>query len=63
VAIQKRILQRALAQKNPEVANQKFTQTEEILKALKSAKNKNQVVNMPGLKMTRRGDKISLEII
>lgn len=61
VAIQKRILQRALAEKRGSMNHENFNQIEEILKALKSTKNKNQVVNFAGLKMTRRGDKITLE--
>jgi tRNA(Ile)-lysidine synthase len=61
VAIQKRILQKALAQKKPASAHENFTQIEEILKALKSTKNKNQVVKSAGLKMTRHGDKITID--
>jgi tRNA(Ile)-lysidine synthase len=61
VAIQKRILQKALAQKKPASAHENFTQIEEILKALKSTKNKNQVVKSAGLKMTRRGDKLTID--
>jgi len=60
VAVQKRVLQRALAEKKSASIQENFTQTEEILKALRSTKNKNQVVNMAGLKMTRRGDRITL---
>lgn len=63
VAIQKRILQKIIAQKKPGSIHENFAQTEEILKALKSTKNKNQVVNLAGLKMTRYGDKITLEQI
>jgi tRNA(Ile)-lysidine synthase len=61
IAIQKRVLQKALAQKNPQLVRQGFTQSEEILKALKSTKNKNQVVKLTGLKMTRYGDRIIIE--
>ncbi|MEI6587651.1 MAG: tRNA lysidine(34) synthetase TilS [Candidatus Moraniibacteriota bacterium] len=61
VAIQKRILQKALAQLRPADIHENFTQSEEILKALKSTKNKNQIVKCAGLKMTRYGDKITLE--
>ncbi|MCX6761527.1 MAG: tRNA lysidine(34) synthetase TilS [Candidatus Moranbacteria bacterium] len=60
VAIQKRVLQRALAEKKSESIQENFNQIEEILKALKSTKNKNQVVSGAGLKMTRRGDKLTL---
>jgi tRNA(Ile)-lysidine synthase len=63
VAIQKRILQKALAQKRPGSTHQNFIHSEEILRSLKSTKNKNQVVFGAGLKMTRYGDKITLEII
>lgn len=61
IAIQKRVLQKTLAQKNPQLVRQGFTQSEEILKALKSTKNKNQVVRLGGLKMTRYGDRIIIE--
>jgi len=61
VAIQKRILQRALSQRMPKNSPENFNQIEEILKALKSTKNKNQVVSGAGLKMTRYGDKIKLD--
>ncbi len=61
VAIQKRIIQKALAQKRTATTTENFNQIEEILKALKSTKNKNQVVNFSGLKMTRYGDKITLD--
>ena len=61
VAIQKRILQKALAQLRPSDTHENFTQSEEILKALRSTKNKNQTVKCAGLKMTRYGDKIILE--
>ena len=60
IAIQKRIIQKALAQKMPKNIPENFNQIEEILKALKSPKNKNQVVRCAGLKMTRYGDKIKL---
>ncbi|MFZ2188441.1 MAG: tRNA lysidine(34) synthetase TilS [Candidatus Moraniibacteriota bacterium] len=60
-AIQKRILQKAIAQKKPQGMKENFTQIDEILKAIKSTKNKNQVVSSAGLKMTRYGDKITLE--
>lgn len=63
VAIQKRIIQKAIAQKKPQVTQENFAQIDEILKALRSPKNKNQVVFGAGLKMTRYGDKINLELI
>lgn len=61
VAIQKRILQKALAQKRSNNAHENFSQIEEILKAIRSTKNKNQVVSSAGLKMTRRGDRLTIE--
>jgi tRNA(Ile)-lysidine synthase len=60
-AIQKRILQRAIAQKKMNGAHENYNQVEEILKALKSTKNKKQIVSGAGLKMTRRGDTITIE--
>ncbi|MFZ2225952.1 MAG: tRNA lysidine(34) synthetase TilS [Candidatus Moraniibacteriota bacterium] len=61
VAIQKRILQKALSRKMLKNTSENFNQIEEILKALRSTKNKNQVVSGAGLKMTRYGDKIKLD--
>ena len=61
VAIQKRILQKALSQKMLKNIPENFNQIKEILKALRSTKNKNQVVSGAGLKMTRYGDKIKLD--
>jgi tRNA(Ile)-lysidine synthase len=63
MAIQKRIIQKAIAQKKPRSTQENFAQVDEILKALRSIKNKNQVVSGAGLKMTRYGDKINLELI
>ena len=60
-AIQKRILQKILAQKKSSATHQNFADCEEILKALKSTKNKNQIVECGNLKMTRYGDKITLD--
>ena len=61
IAIQKRILQKTLSQKMLKNIPENFNQIEEILKALRSTKNKNQVVSGAGLKMTRYGDKIKLD--
>ncbi|MFA5961446.1 MAG: tRNA lysidine(34) synthetase TilS [Parcubacteria group bacterium] len=62
-AIQKRILLKTIALKKPADAHENYSQIEEILKAIRSTKNKNQIVSSGGLKMTRRGDKINLELI
>ena len=61
IAIQKRILKKALMQKKIGGIYQNFIFSEEILKALKSVKNKNQIVEYAGLKMTRHNDRIILE--
>lgn len=61
VAIQKRILQKTIAQKNSTLPQQGFAFSTEILKALRSAKNKNQIVKSGRLKMIRYGDKIVIE--
>lgn len=61
VAIQKRVLQKALNQKMVTNTPENFTQCEEILKALRSTKGKNQIVKSGRLKMIRYGDKIVIE--
>ncbi len=60
IAIQKRILQKIILEKNPKTTQRDFSFSEEIIKALKSTKGKNQAVNFSGLKMIRKGDKIDL---
>ncbi|HAI74077.1 MAG TPA: tRNA lysidine(34) synthetase TilS [Candidatus Moranbacteria bacterium] len=59
-AIQKRVLQKIIFKKNPKITPRDFSFSEEIIKALKSAKSKNQTINFARLKMIRKGDKINL---
>lgn len=59
-ALQQRVLFRAISEKKQTGKNIEFAHIKEILKALKSAKGKNQTVNFAGLKMIRKGDKIEL---
>lgn len=63
VAIQKRFVARMLIEKYPQNKFVNFSQVVEILKAIRSAKNKKQTVISSGLKMTRIGDKINLDFI
>lgn len=59
-AIQKRILLLAIAEKKSDTKDIEMPHIEEILKAITSAKGKNQSVVFQGLKMTRKGDKITI---
>lgn len=60
-AIQKRIILEALKEKNPNLRNIESAHLREILKALRSTKNKRQIVIFKGLKMERKGDRIFIE--
>jgi tRNA(Ile)-lysidine synthase len=60
-AIQKRVLEKTLTQKNCKNKSASFSQINEILKALHSTKGKNQVIALGSLKMIRRGDMINIE--
>lgn len=60
-ALQRRVLFRAISEKKQTDKNIEFAHIKEILKAIKSAKGKNQTVNFAGLKMIRKGDKINLQ--
>lgn len=59
-ALQKRILLQAIAEKKLNNKDIGMSHVEEILKALKSTKNKNQTVTFQGLKMTRKGDRVTI---
>lgn len=62
-AMQRRVLQKIISEKkfaDRQNENVEFAHVEEVLKALKSTKGKNQTVSFAGLKMIRKGDKISL---
>ncbi len=60
-ALQKRVLLQIISEKKLNAKNIEFAHIEEIIKALKSSKGKNQTVNFAGLKMTRKGDRINLQ--
>lgn len=60
-AIQKRVLQKALGQKTGKDGHRQFRSSEEFLKALRSSKSKRQTISGTGLKMSKRGGKITLE--
>lgn len=59
-ALQKRILLQIIAEKKSNIKNIEASHIEEILKALKSTKGKLQIVIFKGLKMTRKGDKVTI---
>lgn len=60
-AIQKRILLEALKERSSNLRNVESAHLREILKALRSTKNKRQVVTFKGLKLERKGDRIFIE--
>lgn len=59
-ALQRRVLLRIIAEKKPDLKNIESVHIEEILKALRSTKSKAQIVVFKGLKMIRKGDKVTL---
>lgn len=62
-ALQKRIILETINKKKKSLRDIEISHVEEILKAIKSTKNKRQTVTFKGLKMTRKGDKISLSLV
>ena len=59
-ALQKRVLLLAIQKRKGDLENIELAHIQEILKALKSTKSKNQIVEFQGLKLTRKGDKVIL---
>lgn len=59
-ALQKRIILQFLQKANGDLKNIESTHLGEILKIMKSLKSKNQVVHFQGLKIERKGDKVSI---
>lgn len=59
-SLQKRILRLEIKKHVPQLKNIEAKNIEEILKIVKSTKNKNQVVLFKGLKATRKGDKLEI---
>ena len=62
-ALQKRILLSQIADNNPELRDIESAHIKEIIKALKSTKNKPQIVVFKGLKMIRRGDTFNIKSV
>jgi tRNA(Ile)-lysidine synthase len=60
-AIQKRILRIAIGEVKKDLKDIDTSHIEEIIKAMKSTKGKNQIVVFKGLKITRRGDRLNIE--
>ncbi|MDP1883850.1 MAG: tRNA lysidine(34) synthetase TilS [Candidatus Moranbacteria bacterium] len=59
-AIQRRVLRLAIAEKKQNIRDIGMSHIEEMLKAIRSTKGKNQDVTFKGLKMSRKGDKITI---
>lgn len=57
-ALQRRVLLKLISEKRPESKDIESAHVKEVLKAIKSTKDKNQIVIFKGLKMTRKGDKV-----
>lgn len=57
-SLQRMVLRNFLMEKKTDLKDIESSHIEEILKALRSKKSKNQVVLFKGLKLTRKGDKI-----
>lgn len=59
-ALQKRLLLKFMEEKKADLKNIEASHIEETLKILKSTKGKNQVVLYKGLKITRKGDRVTI---
>jgi len=59
-ALQKRIILREIGKIKPDLKDIEAAHVSEILKSLKSTKGKNQIVVFKGLKIVKKGDKISI---
>lgn len=59
-ALQRRLILLAIAEKKTDIKNIEMSHIQEILKALQSNKGKNQIVTFVGLKMSRKGDRVSI---
>ena len=62
-ALQKRAIHRLILEKQTTLQNIESAHIEEILKSLRSTKGKSQVVVFKGLRMTRKGDKLTIDLI
>ena len=59
-AILRRVLRKKLEAKRGDLKNINTRNIEEIIKIIKSTKNKNQFVIIPGLKITRKNDRLNI---
>ncbi len=59
-ALQKRVILEAIENIKPDLKDIESSHINEIMKIVKSAKNKRQIVKFQGLKITRKGDKIKI---
>ena len=57
-ALKKRILLKIISEKKPGLKDIEASHIKEIIRAIESTKNKNQIVLFKGLKMTRKGDNV-----
>jgi tRNA(Ile)-lysidine synthase len=62
-AIQKRVLLLAILEKKSDLKNISSAHIREILKVIKSTKSKSQTVSFQGLKVSRKGDRVTIENI
>lgn len=62
-ALRKRVLIKTIEEKKLDLKDIETGHIEEVLKVLKSTKNKSQIVVFKGLKFTRKGDKITVSLI
>ncbi|MFA6973625.1 MAG: tRNA lysidine(34) synthetase TilS [Parcubacteria group bacterium] len=62
-ALQRRVLLLYIGRERSDLKDIEASHIEEVLKALRSTKSKNQVVVFKGLKLTRKGDKVILSRI
>lgn len=61
-SLQKKVVIRAIEKKRKNLKNIQSGQIREVIKIIKSAKNKNQVIKFQGLKIERKGDRIFLSL-
>lgn len=59
-SLQRMVLREAIARTKENLRDIDASHTEEILKAIKSSKNKSQKVSFKGLKLVRKGDKLEI---
>lgn len=59
-AIQREILRQALEKHNPNLREVESAHIEEIIKIIRSNKNKRQKIIIKGLKIERRGDRLTI---